>query len=160
MGNGLPFLQRLQTSLGNYFRPEQGQNAPPEVQSFVPQAQTPPAIGRTIRGLLADQRLPVASVISQRMQPVIGVARAINEFLPVQPIADFIRSQTLSRDDPNFVKRRREAIGKQIFSTQPQSSIQEFLPQQLSPLDQLLLLLQLLMQEGGLQSAKSNNQIG
>ena len=150
--NNLSFLQRVGTSLGNYFSPEQGQNVPPEVSSFVPQSQTPPAIGRTIRGLLADQRLPVASGISQRMQSLIGVGRAINEFNPGQAIADVIESQTISKNNPEFIKQRRQEIGKQI-------NLEQFLPQELSPLDQLVLLLQLLMQGGENQSAEGQNII-
>ena len=92
---------RVGTSIGNYFSPEQGQNVPPEVQGFVPQAQNPPAIGRTIRGLLANQ--------------------------PQQPV--------------------------QPQPQQPQQpSMEQFMPQQMSELDQLLLVLQLLMQEGGVQA--------
>ena len=109
----MPFLQRVGTSLGNYFRPEQGQNAPPEVQSFVPQAQTPPAIGRTIRGLLANQPQPDFQT---------NVAAPSAQLQPVQ---------------------------------QQQPSMEQFLPQELSPLDQLLLLLQLLMKGG--QSAEGQS---
>mgnify|MGYP001558570784 CR=1 FL=1 len=111
MNNNLPFLQRVGTSLGNYFSPEQGQNVPPEVQSFVPQSQTPPAIGRTIRGLLANQ------------------------------------------PQPDFQAQQQQV-------PQPQPSMEQFMPQQeMSPLDQLVLLLQLLMQEGGGINAKSEDQI-
>ncbi len=93
-----PFLSRLQTSLSDFFRPEQGQNQPPEISSFVPSAPRTPSIGPTIRGILSSQGQPQAA--QEAVQP------------PIQP------------------------------------SLQQ--PQQELSLEEILTLLQLLKQEGGL----------
>lgn len=71
-----PFLKRLQTSIGNFFSPERGQNAPPEVQSFVPSAPKTPTIGRTIKGILS----------SSQGQPKIAQQTTVKNFMP-QPTA-------------------------------------------------------------------------
>ena len=138
--NNLPFLQRLQTSLGNYFRPEQGQNAPPEVSSFVPSSPTPPAIGRTIRGMLANQ--------PQVTQRTISGLKAVGQGMAyMSPFGAYIQG------DENRQRDFSESLGNNI-----EQFLGQGLPQEMSPLDKLLSLLQLLMQKGGDTNAKSREQ--
>lgn len=51
----IPFLQRLQSTLSDYFRPEQSENVPSEVQAFVPSAPRTPSIANTIRGIMRSK---------------------------------------------------------------------------------------------------------
>lgn len=52
MATPFPFLQRLQTQLGEYFRPELPQVKNFDLQKYVPK-DVVPSIGRTIKGLLS-----------------------------------------------------------------------------------------------------------
>lgn len=80
-----PFLQKLQTSLADFFRPEQGRNPVAEVSDFVPSTPRTPSIADTIRGLMTSrqnnpqaqaQELMPASTPTPTPQPSGTFARA------------------------------------------------------------------------------------
>ena len=65
--DNLPFLQRVQSRIGNYLQNDLGSNYP-GLRNFV-KDQAIPAIGRTIRGLIPDQKI-VSPLPSSQQRPI------------------------------------------------------------------------------------------
>ena len=96
------FLPRTQTTLQNYFRPELSQNAPPDLQQFVPQDRTSPTIGRTIRGLVGQ-----APIQQPEQQPIQAPPPQLQQAQPQITIEDLLTyillSQLLGGGDENAI---------------------------------------------------------